>query len=75
MRMIIIGLTLLVIGCAGAATAPEEYNAILEQYCKLKFLDKDFNGCMHHMKTGYLTNDEVNFINEKTSWWIDDHDP
>ena len=73
MRLPLLAAVLLLTACAGADTGPDRttaaYDAAAQAYCKKKFPNMNIAGCMVHMKTGYLTNDEINFINEKTRWW------
>jgi hypothetical protein len=56
-----------VAGCAASPTAA--YDAIAESYCRQKAGEPEVKGCALHMKTGYLTNEEINYINEKSRWW------
>ena len=35
----------------------------------MKYPKNGYNECLKHMRNGYLTNEEINYINEKTKWW------
>ena len=51
------------------------YEVVSEQYCKQKYPKAGYDACLNHMWQGYLTNEEINYINEKTRWWRVRNDP
>lgn len=75
MRSLFIALILVLTGCAGPNSATAAYDAVAEMYCKQKFPNQNIAGCLLHMKTGYLTNEEINFVNEKSRWWTEREAP
>ena len=72
-RMIVL-LLLLAAGCAppntrGSNSAVDNYYETMAGYCKDRSATLPFDACMAQIKNGYLTNQEYNYLNEKTKWW------
>ena len=70
-------LVLILLAASGCANLPpdklnatqEDYQNVIGRYCKMKYPNNGYNECLMHMKNGYLTNEEINYINERTKWW------
>ncbi len=80
MYKIIILIALLIGGCSAKSSwAPsstqDDYDRVIASYCLEKNRGHDaYNACINHMKNEYLSNWEVNYINEKTKWWRENNE-
>ena len=80
MKRLVVLVLLVVAGCAIQSTdrmntVQGDYDKVIWRYCKLKYPTNGYNSCIQHMNDGYLTNEEINYINKSTKWWCEREGP